>query len=440
MNRLLSLRQGKARKAFSLIELMVVIAIIAILVALLLPAISRAREAAARTQCANNMRSMGTAKHSHHDANKGFPASGESLGADGGGTAFYTQSFFTWILPHMEHNDIFSQFDNIYLPYTASSGNTAAAKNVVTEYLCPTNPLRPRNGLDSLGFGYCDYMPIAYTNLSTIQPSTAVPNAGNVNSSTSTAAPLATTIGGVPFSVIAASNNGRWPGGLNAKFANATRMSAGVKVTPIGSFSGGAAGDIIIDFGTSLNSGDARIAYSAGGNNYPARRGQTDGPTMGDITDGLAHTICMTEDVGRSETFPTQRYTAPDSTAAAYTPSSNTGFRCSWRWAEPDTANGVSGPQNGLAGDTKRGKVINNNNLPFGGPQANALPGDTLGCVWSVTNCGPNDEPFSFHANGCNCLFMDGHVTFIRDDVAPEVFLRMLTPIEGVAITGYTDY
>jgi prepilin-type N-terminal cleavage/methylation domain-containing protein/prepilin-type processing-associated H-X9-DG protein len=117
------------RAGFTLIELLVVIAIIAVLVALLVPAVQKVREAAARTQCTNNLKQIALAFHSHHDALKQFPNAG-SDGPDINCCKASTRVGWTWmyfILPYIDQNNIYND-----------PNDTAVAQNAIAVYYCPS--------------------------------------------------------------------------------------------------------------------------------------------------------------------------------------------------------------------------------------------------------------------------------------------------------------
>jgi prepilin-type N-terminal cleavage/methylation domain-containing protein/prepilin-type processing-associated H-X9-DG protein len=277
----------RARRAgFTLIELLVVISIIAVLIALLLPAVQSAREAARRTQCINNLKQIGLALHNYVSAENCFPPGGQSTNyqttppqnqyVDG------AYSVFPRLLNYLEGGTIYNAF-NFALDYNDITGaNFTGASTIVNSFLCPTsprgvlrdNPANDPNGsvfeqTSGSGYGYTDYAAPSYTD---IDP-TGTPGLG--------AQP------GAPY---------------RNKLARA----------------------------------DALIA-----------QGFT---PLSKASDGLSNTLTVIEDVGRDEFFVSQfsegyyggTGTAPVRTVPGFP---NAGRRF-WRWAEPHTDLGVSGAPN----------------------------------------------------------------------------------------------
>ncbi len=141
------------RAGFTLIELLVVIAIIAILIGLLLPAIQKVREAAARSTCQNNLKQLGVAVHSYVSGNGTFPSSGPADTYSAGGANW---SWLAEILPYVEQGALFQACG---IPTNSLSGAGAALATPVKVYLCPSDyttiNLQPKTNVSDLGSTPC---------------------------------------------------------------------------------------------------------------------------------------------------------------------------------------------------------------------------------------------------------------------------------------------
>lgn len=133
-----------SRRAFSLIELLVVIAIVAILVGLLLPAIQKVRESAARAACSNNLKQIGLTLLGYHDTFKVFPRGGYAstvVPQAPTATQAAISTKLSWaasVLPWLEQDALYRTIQ-ADLPYT-DPANLAAGQTVLTVFLCPTSP------------------------------------------------------------------------------------------------------------------------------------------------------------------------------------------------------------------------------------------------------------------------------------------------------------
>jgi len=350
----------KQRRAFTLVELLVVIAIIGILVGLLLPAVQAAREAARRMSCSNNVKQIGLAVANHESAYKKLPYAGQCGSTGSTTTPYMIHSTATLLLPYIEQQSVYNMFDfttNSIAHYGASPSGT----NFLTPSGCLIHRLAKGKAFDDPT--HPSGQLAAQTQIPTyVCPSTPL-DAG-------TRDPV-NRLGGIDYMFIDLSD-------VDHRVGSPT-------------------------YGTRTPGTDPQIAAIR----VPGML-DCEGGKLASTIDGTSNTLLVIEDAGRANPV-VQKFGA---LSARKTPVSTPAFpvnmmtgsngRHMYAWADADAnTNGYSGPSNAIGDRTAK---INNYGNIVGGPPE---------CLWSINNCGPNDEPYAFHGSGANAGMGDGSVKFL---------------------------
>ena len=379
------LRHSTKPKGFTLIELLVVISIIAVLIALLLPAVQAARESARRAQCVNNLKQIGLATLNFETTYSMLPSDGLRLAiADQNVDAqaaipTVAAAYLTQILPFMEQTVIYNQInlsmaasDTANLPPCIGtgalhSGNNTAYSLAINAFLCPSSP-----GPSTINYYNTFWGPYGDGGGDVCTPGGAAPISGVSN------------LNPPPVQIWGRSDYFPIPG-----LHNTALLAAGMSATYVAAVGEGK------DSGTITNSLiTGKIKMSS-------------------ITDGTSNTMmvseCGSKPIGYNgfrQIYISEVNGLP--VDGVIEPVSSGGGA----WADHFTYSSLAGAQ---------GKT-------------NGIRGGTC-----MVNCTSNNEIYAFHPGGANALFVDGSVHFLKD-TSSVPFIAALVTRAGAEMIGGDQY
>ncbi len=343
------------RHAFTLIELLVVIAIISVLIGLLLPAVQKVREAAARIKCQNNLKQLGLALHSFHDARGGFPA---GFVCSDNTPEHGEHSGFTLLLPYIEQDNTYRLFD-FTSPWYAQVNEKAVAATVPLFY-CPSNRSSGWIELDAIAAQWHTWLP--------------------------------SRVASIDYALCKGAN-----GALHRDYTRTPEAARGVFwILP------------------SVDSVGLRLT---------------------DIRDGTSNTIAMGDAAGGNPWYLARDPDNPTQPAISLLTAQPAIIEQSWSAASTsDSSQPWYGSvfavtaQYGL-GSAPRDEAMN---------QRLVAP-----TIWGNDNAGDNAAGKdmvsgfrSLHTGGCNFLFCDGGVRFIRESVRADLYCALSTYAGGEVVSG----